>query len=227
MTHPYCFFSFISLAETKLDRRMKRKEGECCILYEFVACCLFLSFSLLTDYAPFENNLEQGFLKQFSCDIIVEFFYLKQKAQRSQSKGVELYKIITIMSLRTAFHNDPFFGDVDLPQAMALEHHSRHGTRNRQISSRQQNNNREMEPFANPFSVMQTMMNNMGQMMSHMESRMNTFDFDPAAGHGVSFSSSTVMTMDGRNGGQPRIVQATSERLRGPEGLFFLSILLN
>jgi hypothetical protein len=26
------------------------------------------------------------------------------------------------------------------------------------------------------------------------------------------------MSMDKRNGGQPRIIQATSEKLRGPEG---------
>jgi hypothetical protein len=65
---------------------------------------------------------------------------------------------------------------------------------------------------------MQNMVNNMGQMMSQMEARMNINDFNDPNGHGVAFSSSTVMSMDRRNDGEPRIIQATSEKLRGPEG---------
>lgn len=123
------------------------------------------------------------------------------------------------MSLRTSFYNDPFFSNVDLPQALSLEHRSRSDHRDRQLSQRHENSHQEMDVFGNPFVFMQTMMNNMGQMMSQMETRMNSADFDGQMGPGLAFSSSTVMTMDRSNGGQPRIVQATSERLRGPEGL--------
>lgn len=123
------------------------------------------------------------------------------------------------MSLRTAFYNDPFFSDVELPQAPALEHRSRYDNRDRQVSQRPERSNAELEMFNNPFAFMQNMMTNMGQMMGQMETRMNSRDFDGQMGQGVSFSSSTVMTMDGRNGGQPRIIQATSEKLRGPEGM--------
>lgn len=121
------------------------------------------------------------------------------------------------MSLFSSFHNDPFFSGANLPQAMALEHRSRHDNRDRQLSQRQQSNNREMDMFNNPFAYMQSVMDNMHQMMSHMESSINSNNFGPN-GNGVSFSSSTVMSMDNRNGGQPRIIQATSERLQGPEG---------
>jgi hypothetical protein len=55
-------------------------------------------------------------------------------------------------------------------------------------------------------------------MMTQMEARMNSNDFTGQNGQGVAFSSSTVMSMDKRNGGEPRIIQATSEKLRGPEG---------
>ncbi len=128
---------------------------------------------------------------------------------------------IDTMSLISAFHNDPFFSGVNLPQALALEHQSRYDNHDRQLTQHQQNNNRDVDIFGNPFALMQNMMTNMGQMMSQMETRMNSNDFNGPNAHGVSFSSSTVMSMDRRNGGQPRIFQATSEKLRGPEGKIF------
>lgn len=123
------------------------------------------------------------------------------------------------MSLLSAFQNDPFFSGVDVSQALALEHRPRYDNHDRQLRQRQQNNNQDLDIFGNPFAFMQNMMNNMGQMMSQMERQINTNDFNGQQnGHGVSFSSSTVMSMDRRNGGEPRIFQATSEKLRGPEG---------
>lgn len=123
------------------------------------------------------------------------------------------------MSFASAFHNDPFFAGFEFPRASAapaLEHRSHH---DRQISQRPSNDDQRMDMFGNPFALMQTMMNNMGQMMSQMETRMNSNDFTGRNGHGVSFSSSTMMSMDRSNDQQqPRIVQATSERLHGPEG---------
>ena len=116
------------------------------------------------------------------------------------------------MSFASAFHNDPFFAGFDFPRGPAtpaLEHHqSRHDW---QVSQR-------MDMFGNPFAFMQTMMNNMGEMMSQMETRMNSNDFTGPNGQGVSFSSATMMSMDRSNENQPRIFQATSEKLRGPEG---------
>ena len=122
------------------------------------------------------------------------------------------------MNLFSSLHNDPFFSGVDLPQTLALENRSRHDHRDRQITQRHQNNHQDVDMLGNPFAYMQNIMNNMGQMMSHMETRMNSNDFGGQNGQGVSFSSSTIMSMDNRNGGQPRIIQATSEKLRGPEG---------
>lgn len=126
------------------------------------------------------------------------------------------------MSLRTSFRNDPFFSNIDLPDALSLEYgSSRSDRRDRQLTQRNENTNREVDMFGNPFGFMQTMMDNMGRMISQMETRMNSGNFDGQAGPGFAFTSSTVMTMDGRNGGEPRIIQATSERLRGPEGTDF------
>lgn len=122
------------------------------------------------------------------------------------------------MSLRTVFHNDPFFAGADFPEQTAFEHRSRHDGRDRQISSQHRSNSQDIDTFQNPFTFMQTMMNNMGRMMTQMETRMNGNDFGNPGAHGVSFSSSTVMTYDNRNGGEPRVFQATSEKLRGPEG---------
>jgi hypothetical protein len=122
------------------------------------------------------------------------------------------------MSLFSTFHNDPFFSGVDLPQRSALDYRSRHDGYDQQITPRHQNDNQSLDVIGNPFVFMQNMMNNMGQMMSQMETRMNSNDFTGQNGPGVAFSSSTVMSMDKRNGGQPRIIQATSEKLRGPEG---------
>jgi hypothetical protein len=130
------------------------------------------------------------------------------------------------MSLLSTFHNDPFFSGANLPQALALEHRSRYDNHDRQIAQRQTNNdNRDIDIFGNPFAFMQNMMSNMGQMMSQMETRMNSNDFNGPNAHGVSFTSSTVMSMDRRNGGEPRIFQATSEKLRGPEGTILNNII--
>jgi hypothetical protein len=119
------------------------------------------------------------------------------------------------MSFFSAFQNDPFFTGIDLPRIPALEHRSRHENHNRQ-----EINDQMLDVFSNPFVLMQNMVNNMGQMMSQMETRMNSNDFIGQNGDGVSFSSSTIMSMDRRNEEQqPRIIQATSEKLRGPEGL--------
>jgi len=111
------------------------------------------------------------------------------------------------MSLLSSLYNDPFFSGVNLPQALALEHRSKYDNHDRQ-----QNNNQDLDIFGNPFAFMQNVMNN-------MVTTMNSNDFSGQTGHGVSFSSSTVMSMNSRNGGQPRIFQATSEKLRGPEGM--------
>ncbi|CAF2142153.1 unnamed protein product [Rotaria magnacalcarata] len=120
------------------------------------------------------------------------------------------------MSLLSSFRGDPFFSGVDLPQT--FEQRSRSDKHDRQLTQYQQNNNdRELDIFGNPFGFMNTMVGNMNQMMRQMESRINSNDFPPN-GQGVSFSSSTVMSMDNRNGTQPRIIQATSEKLQGPEG---------
>lgn len=108
-----------------------------------------------------------------------------------------------------SFRNDPFFAGLDSPsQSFALDHRARHDDRNRQISHR--GDEQGLSLFENPFAMMQTMMSNMGQMMSQSGSGHN--------GQGLSFSSATVMSMDRRNPNQPRIMQATSEHLRGPEG---------
>jgi hypothetical protein len=109
------------------------------------------------------------------------------------------------MNFSSAFYNDPFFSGLDLPRAPALEHRSRH---DRQLSQLHQNDD---QIFENPFSFMQN-------TMRQMETRMNMNDFTDENSHGVSFSSSTIMSMDRRNEGQPRIIQATSEKLHGPEG---------
>jgi hypothetical protein len=122
------------------------------------------------------------------------------------------------MNIFSTFHNDPFFSAVDLPQRSALDYRSRNDDNDWQITPHHQNDDRSLDIFGNPFAFMQTMMNNMGQMMTQMEARMNSNDFTGQNGQGVAFSSSTVMSMDKRNGGEPRIIQATSEKLRGPEG---------
>ena len=122
------------------------------------------------------------------------------------------------MSLYSTFHNDPFFSGVNLPTALALENRSRYDGHDRQIAQHQVNDTRDLDIFGNPFAYMQNVMNDMGQMMKHMETRINKNDFGGPNGHGVSFSSSTVMSMDNRSGGQPRIFQATSEKLHGPKG---------
>lgn len=120
--------------------------------------------------------------------------------------------------MTSAFHNDPFFAGFEFPRApAALEHRSRN---DRQVSQRPSNGDQRMDRFGNPFALMQTMMTNMGQMMSQMETRMNSNDFTGPNAHGVSFSSSTMMSMNRSDGQQqPRIIQATSEKLRGPEGM--------
>lgn len=119
------------------------------------------------------------------------------------------------MNLLATFRNDPFFSGIDLPsQALSLDYRSGYGDYDRQIAQRGQNDDQSLSIFDNPFSIMQNMINNMGQM----ESRILSNDFSGQNGQGVSFSSSSFMSMDNRNTGQPRIVQATSEQLRGPEG---------
>jgi hypothetical protein len=122
------------------------------------------------------------------------------------------------MSFLSVFRDDPFFSGVDLPRAPTFEHLSRYDNRDRQITQRYQNDDQSLDVFGNPFVYMQNIMNDMGQMISQMETRMNTDDFPGRNGQGVSFSSSKIMSMDSRNDDQPRIIQATSEKLRGPEG---------
>ncbi|CAF1070934.1 unnamed protein product [Rotaria sordida] len=122
------------------------------------------------------------------------------------------------MSLLSPFRNDPFFSGIDIPQSLALEHGPRYDNRDRQLTQRQQNNNRELDIFGNPFAYMQNVMDNMHQMMSQMETRINSNDFSGPNSYGVSYSSSSAMSMDRSHGGQPRIIQAASEKLRGPEG---------
>jgi hypothetical protein len=61
-----------------------------------------------------------------------------------------------------------------------------------------------------PFDFMR---NRMHQM------RMNDHEFNDDNNRGIAYSSSTIMSMDSRNGGKPRIIQTTSEILRGPNGI--------
>ena len=118
------------------------------------------------------------------------------------------------MSFVSSFDRDPFFSELNLPQALALEHRSRSNHGDRQVSRRHHDDRQDLQAFANPFTFMQNIMNNMGQMMSQME----TMDSHGPMTNGVSFSSSTITSMNRGDGGQPRIIQATSEKLRGPEG---------
>ena len=119
------------------------------------------------------------------------------------------------MSLLATFENDPFFSGIDLPRGLALEHRSLRDNFDRQMALREN----ERDFFESPFRFMQTMMNDMGQMMGQMESRMHNLDVNGRENpNGVSFSSSTVMSYDGRNPDQPHVFQATAEKLRGPEG---------
>jgi hypothetical protein len=74
------------------------------------------------------------------------------------------------------------------------------------------------DPFDDSLAFTHTMLNNIGQMMTSMKEKMNFFNLGNPNGQGVSFSSSTLMSMDGHKPDQPRIIQATSETLRGPEG---------
>lgn len=111
------------------------------------------------------------------------------------------------------FRNDPFFSGIDIPHAFALEYPSNSDARDRRISKREQQSNRQqdLDIFQNPFALMQNMMN-------EMQTTMNSHQFQGQIGEGVGFSSATVMSMDRSNGGEPRIFQATSEKLHGPEG---------
>lgn len=74
------------------------------------------------------------------------------------------------------------------------------------------------DPFDDSFTFTYTMLNSMGQMIASMAENMKLINLDDPDGHGVSFSSSTLMSMDGHNPDQPRIIQATCETLRGHEG---------
>jgi hypothetical protein len=123
------------------------------------------------------------------------------------------------MTLFETFRNDPFFSGVDLPRALALEHSSLYDGHNRQVSHRRSKDDRNLDLFGRPWDFMQNMMNNMGKIMRDMETGINTHEFNGDNGQGIAFSSSTIMSMDNTNGGEPRILQATSEKLRGPEGM--------
>lgn len=111
------------------------------------------------------------------------------------------------MSHVSAFDNDPFFADVQRPQTLPLEHH-------RSKSSRQINQ-QNVDVFTNPVAFIQNVMNNMGKMISQMD---NPNHSNEQPGRTVSYSSSTIISMNQRNGGKPRIFQAASEKLSGPEG---------
>jgi hypothetical protein len=116
------------------------------------------------------------------------------------------------MNLFATFQNDPFFSGIDLPlRTLPLDHRLPYDNNERQVTQRHQNDDQSLSVFNNPFKLMQNMMN-------QMESRWLSNDFTGDNGQGVSFSSSTIMSVDGRNTEQPRIFQATSEKLRGPEG---------
>ncbi len=119
------------------------------------------------------------------------------------------------MTLFQTFRNDPFFSGVDLPRSLALEHLSFYDDHDRQVSHRRSNDDQTLDLFGCPFDFM----NNMGEMMREMETTMNTHAFNSDNGQGIAFSSSTIMSMDNRNDGEPKIFQATSEKLRGPEGM--------
>lgn len=116
------------------------------------------------------------------------------------------------MSLLTTFDTDPFFANGNLPQALALEHRSKH---DRQLIQRRDMKNQNGDALANPLALMQNVMNQMGKMINQMENIKQT---NGPQGRGVSFSSSTIIRMDRRNGGKPRVFQVVSEKLCGPEG---------
>ncbi|UJR17024.1 hypothetical protein I4U23_003922 [Adineta vaga] len=108
------------------------------------------------------------------------------------------------MTLFEAFHNDPFFSDIDLPQALALEHRSIYDGRDRQVSQRRSHDHRSLDLFGNGFKFMD-------EMIHGFDTRLD--------GQGVAFTSSTIMSIDNRDESKPKIFQAISEKLRGPEGL--------
>ncbi|CAF0942277.1 unnamed protein product [Didymodactylos carnosus] len=134
------------------------------------------------------------------------------------------------MSLFSSFRNDPFFAGIDMPFGDFDRHHalpssSSHRAQDFRSSDTRLNRNLDLmlrdngenDLFSNPLSVMQRMMGNTQNMMANIETRMSDSQM---GSNGVSFSSSTMYSMDNRSGnGQPRIFQATSEKLRGPEGL--------
>lgn len=113
------------------------------------------------------------------------------------------------MSHVSAFDSDPFFADVQLPQTLPLEHHR--SKSDRQLTARRQMNHQNVDPVA----LMQNVMNSMGKMISQMN---NPQHANEQPGRTVSYSSSTIISMNRRNGGKPRIFQAASETLSGPEG---------
>jgi len=129
------------------------------------------------------------------------------------------------------FANDPFFSGFESPFTSGNSLMSHRNGSSRNNGGNQSNRDLMAYPFdnddlfsfgssmRNPLSLMQSMMGNMHSMMENIEKQMN----DPKLmenGKGLSFQSSTVMSMDNRdNNGQPKIFQATSERLKGPDGL--------
>lgn len=123
------------------------------------------------------------------------------------------------MTLLQTFRNDPFFSDIDLPRALSLEYGSQFDDHTKQVSQRRSYDDQTLDLFNHPFQYMENMMSNMNQMMHDMESKINSLELNGNNGQGLAFTSSTVMSIDNRNGVDPRIVQATSEKLSGPEGM--------
>lgn len=150
-----------------------------------------------------------------SSRIIIEFAHI----HINRTRMLFLSQLIHLrfeysMSMLATFQNDPFFSGIELPRALPSESRSFREDFNRERALRHRD-----DVFEEPFKFMQNIIGDMSKRMKDMESRMFNMDINvPEDGHGVSFSSSTVMTYDGRNPEQPKVFQATSEKLRGPEG---------
>lgn len=88
------------------------------------------------------------------------------------------------------------------------------------------NGNAYQNPYQNPnfnmladtFAMMQNLMTGMGQTFEQMQASMNNKDFDSANFPGVQFATTKVTSLSRQNGGKPKVMQSSSEQVRGPEG---------
>ncbi|UJR28358.1 hypothetical protein I4U23_009600 [Adineta vaga] len=123
------------------------------------------------------------------------------------------------MNIFSTFDNDPFFSDVTPLPNSPFDQRTKQDNRNRPIPQHPQVPNRKLDLFGDTFAFMDNLMNNMGQAANQVQTKVANTNLGKPQGQGVSFSTSTVSRMNQQNGGQPRIIQATTEQLRGPDGL--------